>query len=502
MNLRWLPLALVGATWGCKSVPEGRVGVAAIRFEGTGSLHGSDLRSRIATQEAPKFLGLFRASWQRYEDFEPEVLEKDLQRIEHYYRRRGYYDTEVRVGRVEPGDGKFVDVEILIREGEAVRVHTITLAGLEGRPKILALRAQEGIGLQAKDVFDQDKFEASTVGIAAAMTNMSYAYVVVTPQATVDLGPRTADIAFHIDLGIPCTVGPITFEGLGDLPENLVRRTFDVKTGDRYKTEDLDMGRKALLNLGVFASVEIVPDLSNPKRSDVPVKVVVTRSALRGLRAGGGLTIDFTRTDVHGLIGWEHRNFLGGMRHFLIEERPSLVFFPTALSDVHAPSHVFPANSISARLTQPAFPEARTATSVRFEFSSYPIILSPVNPLQEVFPGYHELRGTIGPERYFPSIAFRAAILYNLQANFPFTYVGVLNPPFEDVIRSRRAVSSVCSGPATTAPRSARTSSRSPTLKPRSRSTATSRSPICAVSFPAAPTRIAGTATVPSALTA
>src|SRR5712672_2017730 len=133
MKYAWLPLGLLAVASGCKSVPEGRVGVASIRFQGNGRFGGSELEERIATQEAPKFLGLFRASWRRYEDFVPEVLEKDLQRIAHYYQRRGFFETEVRAGRVLP-KGKFVDVEIVIKEGAPVRVGGITVSGLEGRP--------------------------------------------------------------------------------------------------------------------------------------------------------------------------------------------------------------------------------------------------------------------------------------------------------------------------------------------------------------------------------
>src|SRR5262245_61788069 len=115
MKFFWLPLLFLAGAWGCKSVPEGRVGVASIRFDGNHEFSENDLTERIATQETPKFLGLFRASWRRYEDFEPEILDKDLQRIERFYRRHGYYDTHVRAGRVVP-QGKFVDVEILIEE--------------------------------------------------------------------------------------------------------------------------------------------------------------------------------------------------------------------------------------------------------------------------------------------------------------------------------------------------------------------------------------------------
>jgi outer membrane protein insertion porin family/translocation and assembly module TamA len=435
MRFSSLALALLLGAWGCKSVPEGRVGVASIRFEGNRQFSDSDLTERIATEETPKFLGLFRASWRRYEDFEPEILDKDLQRIEHYYRRHGYYETHVRAGRVTR-QGKFVDVEILIDESEPVRVRAMAVVGVESLPQTEGQRVRESIVLQVRDVFDQDKLAASTKAISSVLANLGYAYAEVTPRAQVDLGPRAADVTFQVDPGVPCKVGPVTFEGLGDLPENLVRRSFGVTPGEPYSQDELEAGRRALIDLGVFAAVDVAPDLSTRNRADVPIRVVLTRSALRGFRLGGGLLVDFTRTDIHGLIGWEHRNFLGGMRHFSVEDRPALILFPTALSRINGPSRILPANSFRTTLSQPAFPEARTTSTVRFEYNVYPIIISPVDPNQQVFPGYHEIRALIGPDRYFPSWSFRGGIIYNLQANFPFTYAGPLNPAFNRILAS------------------------------------------------------------------
>src|SRR5690348_13041520 len=207
MKFAGLALALAGAL-GCKSVPEGRVGVSSIRFEGNRHFGESELTEHIATQETPKFLGLFRASWRRYEDFEPEVLDKDLQRIEHYYKRRGYYDTRVRAGRVIPR-GKFVDVEILVDESPPVRVRSIAVLGLDARPPNVRQRAMDGVVLQPREVFDQDKFDASAKSISNALSNLGYAYAEVTPRAVVDLGPRTADLAFQVDPGEPCKIGPV-----------------------------------------------------------------------------------------------------------------------------------------------------------------------------------------------------------------------------------------------------------------------------------------------------
>ncbi|HKQ69654.1 MAG TPA: POTRA domain-containing protein, partial [Polyangiaceae bacterium] len=261
MKVAWLALVLLATVAACKSLPEAGVGVASIRFRGNHEFRSGQLEERIATQETPKFLGLFRASWRRYQDFAPEVLEKDLERLRHFYERHGYYDTQIRAGRVVES-GKFVEVEILVQEGPPVLVHSIAVRGLEAKPTLLTVRVSDGLTLDKGDVFDQEKFDASTKFAAEILADHGYAYADVTPRAVVDLGPRTADLAFQIDPGIECKFGPITFEGLDDLPEKLIRRTFGVESGEPYEADDLDLGRRALVELGVFASVDVTPDLS------------------------------------------------------------------------------------------------------------------------------------------------------------------------------------------------------------------------------------------------
>ena len=66
----------------------------------------------------------------------------------------------------------------------------------------------------------------------------------------------------------------------------------------------------------------------------VPLVVKVEPGKLRLLRLGGGAEFDAIKTDVHGLVGWEDRNFLGGLRDFNVELKPGLVFYPTRLGNL------------------------------------------------------------------------------------------------------------------------------------------------------------------------
>ena len=88
------------ASLGCASIPKGTAAVDGVRVDGNDKVSGSDIEEKMATAESPKFLGLFRGVVYDYELFDRTVLQRDLERVERYYRARGYYEAQVRAGRV------------------------------------------------------------------------------------------------------------------------------------------------------------------------------------------------------------------------------------------------------------------------------------------------------------------------------------------------------------------------------------------------------------------
>src|SRR5690606_21278705 len=134
----------------------------------------------------------------------------------------------------------------------------------------------------------------------------------------------------------------VTIHGLGDLPEEPVRRALDLREGDAFSTATLESAQRAALELGVFSAVDVEPDLSNENADVVPVTVRVVPTKLRTVRVGGGTELDVIRTDVHLTLGWEHRNFLGGLRRFSVHIRPGIVLYPTKLPDLEMPNRFLP----------------------------------------------------------------------------------------------------------------------------------------------------------------
>src|SRR5580692_6249701 len=119
---------------GCASIPKGTAAIDGVSVQGNDALSGSDIEDKLATAPSPKFLGLFRGVVYDYEIFDRSVLERDLQRVERYYRARGYYEAVVRAGRVRCRGDDHVEVTIEVEEGRPALIQDVRLDGLDGLP--------------------------------------------------------------------------------------------------------------------------------------------------------------------------------------------------------------------------------------------------------------------------------------------------------------------------------------------------------------------------------
>ena len=431
------PSSALAVALGCTQIPPGRYAIDDLDVRGTSKVEPEDIEDKIATAASPRFLGLFRGVVLDYELYDPYILQRDLARVERLYRARGFYEAHARAGRVQKIDESHVRVSIVVDEGPAVTVRDIKVDGIVALPIDDAAAALAVIRrrLRAGRNFDEERYEQARDGLLSAFTDRGYAFAKVEGRVEVDLAHHVADVFFTVTPGDVARLGSVSITGLGPLPEGPVRRALDLTENELYSTEKLEAAKRAVLGLGVFSEVEIQPDLSQPGSPTVPVKVLVTPSDLRSIRFGGGIELDVVRTDVHGLAGWEDRNFLGGLRRFNIDVRPGLVVYPTRLPNLEKPEKLLPEARARAELRQPGFIEARTGGIIRGEINVYPVILyleddptsggmpppPPTNSSSPGFvPGYLDLSAGYGLDRNFGR--FYANLSYNFQNSFPFDY--------------------------------------------------------------------------------
>jgi len=433
----WLAVFL--ACWvalACAPVPKGRYTLETLHMSGDHAVDDDEIQEVIASRPSARFLGLFSGVIYDYEIFDRYVLERDLQRIERYYRARGFYEARVRAARVVY-KGRGARVQIEIEEGPPVKVARVDVHGLEG----LAPKEVERVTRRVKSALGSERFEEQPFADAEEelkhrLEDLGYAYVNVRRSANVDLPRHLASVGFWVELGPKAFFGPVRIEGLGPLPEAPVRRALDLKEGDVFSRSELDEAKRALLELNVFSGVSIEPDVpkDSVKPERVPLVVKLERSKLRSVHLGFGVRLDTQRMDFHLVGGWEHSNFFGGFRRFLVELTPGVVIYPTRLPDFAKPEMLLPLARLRTEFRQPGFLEARTNALLRGELSAYPVILgSEYDPADTVL-GYKDLRLSAGLERSLWRLY--GTFSQNLQVSSPFSYRGPLDENLGTVVVS------------------------------------------------------------------
>jgi outer membrane protein insertion porin family/translocation and assembly module TamA len=419
----------------CRAWPQRPV-VGAIELTGADAVDTDPLVEGLATAETPLLFGVIPRILE-YSTYDPSVLAKDLERSERWLRARGYYEAKVVAARVVHVDEHHVRVELDIHLGQLVRVRRVDPAGIARLPVELVSAAVSAVRIKPGDPFDEAAFEDDKKRLLRVLNDGGFAFAKVQAKGRVDIAEHAADVAYTVELGPRSTFGKVTIEGLGEIPEGPVRDTLMLRAGDAYSTSDVEDAQKALVNLGVFSSVEIQEDRSHPEAGVVPLTVRVREAKLRTLRLGGGGRFDSLRLSAHLRAGWEDRNFLGGMRRFSIDARPGLTFFPTRFaSPLLAPTKVLPEFRGRVELRQPSFLEGRTTGFVRGEYNLFPVLYplpDGVNPEDEPIVGYHQGLAATGVERAFFGQHLTIIPSYNWQANFPVSYQKPLQDGLEPI---------------------------------------------------------------------
>jgi outer membrane protein insertion porin family/translocation and assembly module TamA len=410
-----------------------------IELTGNQALDDDEIEEKIASRETPRLLGLFKGLVYDYSVFDRYVLERDLQRIERYYRSRGFYWTRVRAGRVSYANDREVNVEIVIEEGPETTVARVDLHGAEALPdRGEAARAALASSLAPGERFEEEAYETAKKELERYFADNGHAYVRVRQAADVDLARHRASVGFWVEPGPTVELGEVTLRGLGSLPEKRIRETLALEPGTPYSLSELESAERALLDLGVFSSVSVKPRLDEkaaPQARRIPIDVELVQSKFRSVHLGGGVELDTQKTDVHLVAGWEDRNFFGGLRHFTVEFVPGAVLYPTRLPKFEKPERLLPQARLRLEFRQPGLLEARTSGLARAQASIYPVLLSSERDPAAPILGYRDLRAAAGFERSLYWKLYGSAT-HNVQVNDPFTYAGPLDPDLGSVVVS------------------------------------------------------------------
>lgn len=392
-------------------------------------------RSELDVDEALGGLALARPRtlfWvERERDvYDANLLARDLERIERFYRARGYYDVKVVAARVESVREHEVEIEVHVTPGPRVVVRSVradqaTLLALPGDVTFKYKKVREP---ELGQPFTEARLDRYKAELLEMFREAGYAYAKVRVTASVDLNAQAADVAADVQPGRRARFGAIRIVGLTQVPENKVRAALNLRPGAQYNEADQEDARQALEGMRLFTRVAVAPDLSHPELEDVPILVSLQEDQLRKLMIGGGTVLDALKFEMHARTGWENKNFLGGARKLSLVGSIGPVLFPTRLENLDSldkPSNAFWVVHSSVRLDQPSLFNGRTAGSIEARYDRDPVLY----PLEkgasaraEVVIGYNRPQATLALNRSFWGKRISLTPSYNVEARVPFFY--------------------------------------------------------------------------------
>ena len=405
--LRAGPVAVLLAALGCAGVEKGQYGVDALELEGVEQMSDRAIERCLLTVErgdfgiplglsasecnAPPFdssapqLTLWSWPWTDWPTLNLAVLEVDRQRIERWYRARGFYDARVVAVRYDPPEAGAsepvvpagrcdpqreqctVRITIAIEEGTPLRFGTLAVEGLEGLPAGVRERVAAAELPQPGERFDEHDYDRGKTALADQLAEASYAGATVAGEVRLDHQARLAHVRYRVTPGLAYRFGEVRVAGNAALPEAPIRAAAGIERGQPYRQSALREVQQEVYAMGAFSAVEVEREL-DPATRRAHLRVKVTPLPYDAFRVGVGITsgvLQRTETgqvesaplwDVHLLGRYERRHVFGTLGKLRIEDRPRLIFqdpFPETPEPALG-------NLLRVRLNQPGLLEART----------------------------------------------------------------------------------------------------------------------------------------------
>lgn len=248
--------------------------------------------------------------WKKAPPFRASDLEADLERLQGFYRRQGFYHARIR-SKIEKDEKGRVRVLLHIEEGPWIKVTGISMEITEPALKPQLADLKEKWPLTEGSRFTEDSYESLKRLYLDYLNDHGYPRARVQGKVYLDDRLNTASIQLTVTPGPLCYFGEVAVKGAREIPEYLILRKLAFKKGDIFSLAKLYESQKRIYALDLFRSVSLTPEEVPEDQRLIPVKVEVLESKKRSLRVGLGYGDE---DQLRARLGLRWRNLAGGGR--------------------------------------------------------------------------------------------------------------------------------------------------------------------------------------------
>lgn len=208
----------------------------------------SAARLKTVIQSKPGFLWLFKGELQE------ESLQNDIQALEDYYRRLGFFYA--RIGRKvkRTSEDGWNDVTFVINEGPQAKIRQIRFVG---NSKFASEMLMSDMEIEEGRAYNKDRLDLSIVKVRRRYGREGYVFANINAEAKILDDPGQCDIVFSIQEGKIYRVGRVNVLIEGEFPHtqiSTVLNRLSVKPGDLVNVNELQQSERRIRASQLFAT--------------------------------------------------------------------------------------------------------------------------------------------------------------------------------------------------------------------------------------------------------
>ncbi len=233
------------------------------------------------------------------------IYERAIEHIRDLYRAEGYMRVRIHAPEISRDERGRAKIAIRVEEGPRARVYELVIVGNDAVPdEVIASAA----ALERQAPFSRADLEQARTAVLEVYQERGYLFAEVRSEVRYSEDGTRAAIELRIRERYPVYVGEIRFVGLEATREGAARAQLALVPGELFRPSLARRTQERLMDLGVFASVNVQPvDADVPERlKDIVVTVAERPSQYLDFRAGVS-----TAEGVRGAFEYGYRNLFG-----------------------------------------------------------------------------------------------------------------------------------------------------------------------------------------------
>ncbi|MDZ7860132.1 MAG: outer membrane protein assembly factor BamA [Candidatus Krumholzibacteriota bacterium] len=255
------------------------------------------LKSKMQTKEKG-FISFFNKPRYR-KDF----LIRDLERIKSFYKKKGFFKTEVNLSSlVRDEKSNSVIIKIIIDEGERTRIRSLEIED----PKVISESLiRDVLELTVGHPYNPNLVKTDQYAIFNLFVQKGYLGTGVSYDVNID--STEVDLIWKIKTGEKAKIDSISITGNSKVDTEIVSRELTIHPGDYFDLKKIQQSKQNLYNTGCFSSVDIQPEDLNLEEGIVDLHLAVREREMGYIEAGIGVG------NVHAshmFLEWGQRNLL------------------------------------------------------------------------------------------------------------------------------------------------------------------------------------------------